>query len=176
MNAVRRSVLEDLRELLTRIRGFCFISRTAERERTEIVFRFAENPVSLQAVDEEENGRRAKLLSVAPPAELHRDFVDRIAGRPPFDEIDFLRQHFFELAERARKRAVGRRCIADHKLRIPHLRRVPELEFRLDESIANQDRIEQILRDIHEEDAQRASETGSPIPDPESPDHGDSGQ
>jgi ribosome-binding factor A len=37
------------------------------------------------------------------------------------------------------------------------LRRVPELEFRFDESIAHQDRIEQILRDIHEEDAQRAS-------------------
>jgi len=43
------------------------------------------------------------------------------------------------------------------------LRRVPELEFRFDESIAHQDRIEQILRDIHEQDAQRASErmTGS---------------
>ena len=37
------------------------------------------------------------------------------------------------------------------------LRRVPEVEFRFDESIANQDRIEQILRDIHEEDAQRAA-------------------
>ena len=55
------------------------------------------------------------------------------------------------------------------------LRRVPELEFRFDESIAHQDRIEQILRDIHEEDAQRAAETESPasdsgsqIPDPES--------
>ena len=48
------------------------------------------------------------------------------------------------------------------------LRRVPELEFRFDESIANQDRIEQILRDIHQEDAQRASEDGSRIPDPES--------
>jgi ribosome-binding factor A len=35
------------------------------------------------------------------------------------------------------------------------LRRVPELEFRFDESIAHQDRIEQILRDLHEEDAQR---------------------
>jgi ribosome-binding factor A len=53
------------------------------------------------------------------------------------------------------------------------LRRVPELEFRFDESIANQDRIEQILRDIHEQDAQRAAEsespaadTGSPNPDP----------
>ena len=35
------------------------------------------------------------------------------------------------------------------------LRRVPELEFRFDESIANQDRIEQILRDLHAEDEKR---------------------
>jgi ribosome-binding factor A len=35
------------------------------------------------------------------------------------------------------------------------LRRVPELEFRFDESIENQDRIEQILRDLKEEEAQR---------------------
>ena len=40
------------------------------------------------------------------------------------------------------------------------LRRVPELEFKFDESIASQDRIEQILRDLHEEEAKRAS-TGS---------------
>ena len=44
------------------------------------------------------------------------------------------------------------------------LRRVPELEFRFDESIERQDRIEQILRDLHEEDAQRAASH-----DPESP-------
>jgi ribosome-binding factor A len=37
------------------------------------------------------------------------------------------------------------------------LRRVPELEFRFDESVGHQDRIEQILRDLHEEDAQRAA-------------------
>ena len=37
------------------------------------------------------------------------------------------------------------------------LRRVPELEFRFDESVAHQDRIEQILRDLHEEDTQRAA-------------------
>jgi ribosome-binding factor A len=43
------------------------------------------------------------------------------------------------------------------------LRRVPELEFRFDESIAHQDRIEQILRDLHEEEAQRA---GSQEQDP----------
>ena len=41
------------------------------------------------------------------------------------------------------------------------LRRVPVLEFRFDESIAHQDRIEQILRDLKEEDAQR-SDRGDP--------------
>ena len=40
------------------------------------------------------------------------------------------------------------------------LRRVPELEFRFDESVAHQDRIEQILRDLHEEDARRAAQDG----------------
>ena len=35
------------------------------------------------------------------------------------------------------------------------LRRVPELEFRFDESVERQDRIEQILRDLHEEEATR---------------------
>src|SRR5688572_2383410 len=45
------------------------------------------------------------------------------------------------------------------------LRRVPELEFRFDESIAHQDRIEQILRDLKEEEAQRASEA-APEKDP----------
>jgi ribosome-binding factor A len=40
-----------------------------------------------------------------------------------------------------------------------NLRRVPELEFRFDESIGHQDRIEQILRDLHEEEAQRQTPT-----------------
>ena len=44
------------------------------------------------------------------------------------------------------------------------LRRVPELEFRFDESVGHQDRIEQILRDLHEEDAQRASQAESQDP------------
>jgi ribosome-binding factor A len=35
------------------------------------------------------------------------------------------------------------------------LRRVPEIEFRFDESIAHQDRIEQILQDLHQEEASR---------------------
>jgi ribosome-binding factor A len=37
-----------------------------------------------------------------------------------------------------------------------NLRRVPEIEFRFDESVGHQDRIEQILRDLHHEEAQRA--------------------
>lgn len=40
------------------------------------------------------------------------------------------------------------------------LRRVPEIEFRFDESVAHQDRIEQILHDLHDEEAQRAAARG----------------
>ncbi len=50
------------------------------------------------------------------------------------------------------------------------LRRVPELTFRFDESIIHQDRIEQVLRDLHEEDAERAkvreTDPASTAPDP----------
>ena len=62
---------------------------------------------------------------------------------------------------KALKRATPffRRQLADRM----RLRRVPELDFRFDESIANQDRIEQILRDLHQEDAQRSA--GSQEPD-----------
>ena len=38
------------------------------------------------------------------------------------------------------------------------LRRVPELHFQFDETIQHQDRVEQILRDLHEEEARRAGE------------------
>jgi ribosome-binding factor A len=38
------------------------------------------------------------------------------------------------------------------------LRRVPELEFRFDESVGHQDRIEKILRDLHEEEARRTED------------------
>ena len=40
------------------------------------------------------------------------------------------------------------------------LRRVPELEFRFDESIQNQERVEQLIREIHDEDARRAQDAG----------------
>jgi len=48
------------------------------------------------------------------------------------------------------------------------LRRVPELEFRFDESIAHQNRIEQVLRDLHAEETRRAGAAPSdtpPLPD-----------
>ena len=35
------------------------------------------------------------------------------------------------------------------------LRRVPELDFRFDQAVEHQDRIEQILRDLHAEEAAR---------------------
>jgi ribosome-binding factor A len=45
------------------------------------------------------------------------------------------------------RRHVGRRL---------QLRRVPELDFRFDESVTHQDRIEQIIQELHEQEAQRA--------------------
>ena len=48
------------------------------------------------------------------------------------------------------------------------LRRVPDIEFRFDEAIQHQDRIEQILRDLREEDAGRAAP-----PDPSHVPHDD---
>ena len=47
------------------------------------------------------------------------------------------------------------------------LRRVPELEFRFDESVGHQDRVEQILRDLHEEEAQRAAAAAAATEDPD---------
>ncbi len=44
------------------------------------------------------------------------------------------------------------------------LRRVPEIEFRFDEAIAHQDRIEQILRDLRDEEAQRVDDGHATAP------------
>jgi ribosome-binding factor A len=54
------------------------------------------------------------------------------------------------------------------------LRRVPELEFRFDESVAHQDRIEQILRDLHQEEEARKQDGAHADDDPaDSPDDDD---
>ena len=54
---------------------------------------------------------------------------------------------------KALERATGffRRRVGDRL----QLRRVPELQFQFDESIGHQDRVEQILRELHEEEERR---------------------
>jgi ribosome-binding factor A len=47
------------------------------------------------------------------------------------------------------------------------LRRVPELQFQFDESIGHQDRVEQILRELHEEEEQRKAAVAGPDRDPD---------
>lgn len=42
------------------------------------------------------------------------------------------------------------------------LRRVPQIDFRFDESVEHQDRVEQILRDLHVQDAERAADQETP--------------
>jgi ribosome-binding factor A len=46
------------------------------------------------------------------------------------------------------------------------LRRVPEVEFRFDEAIQHQDRIEQILRDLKQEEASRAEPDSAAAAEP----------
>jgi ribosome-binding factor A len=62
---------------------------------------------------------------------------------------------------KALERATGffRRRVGDRL----QLRRVPELHFQFDESVGHQDRVEQILRELHEEEERRArvGEAGS---------------
>ena len=69
-----------------------------------------------------------------------------------------------DAARRETARAVGRatpflRRQLGQRLR---LRRVPELEFFYDESIAHQDRIEQIIRELHDEEAERGARENHP--------------
>ncbi len=62
-----------------------------------------------------------------------------------------------------RARVFLRRQIGSHL----RLKRVPELDFMYDESIAGQDRIEQLLNDI------RAGGAGGPVTPPPAPDDDD---
>ena len=54
------------------------------------------------------------------------------------------------------------------------LKRVPELKFHYDEAVAGQDRIEQLLHDIHEADRGRVDNPGDPG-DPGDPGENDGG-
>ena len=67
---------------------------------------------------------------------------------------------------KALERATGflRRHLGDRL----QLRRVPELAFQFDESVMHQDRVEQILRELHDEEEQRKAATSSHRePDPD---------
>jgi len=68
-------------------------------------------------------------------------------------------QQALERATPFLRRQVGQRV---------RLRRVPELEFRLDQAVAHQDRIEQVLRDLHAEEAERLGGPAAAI-DPAGP-------
>jgi ribosome-binding factor A len=65
---------------------------------------------------------------------------------------------------KALERATGffRRRVGDRL----QLRRVPELHFQFDESIGHQDRVEQILRELHEEEERRNATTSPSQADP----------
>jgi ribosome-binding factor A len=54
------------------------------------------------------------------------------------------------------------------------LKRVPELKFQYDEAVAGQDRIEQLLNEIHAADRERGAEDGEPGESGDS-DHSDGG-
>jgi ribosome-binding factor A len=73
--------------------------------------------------------------------------------------------------ERALRRAAPflRRQIA-HRLR---LRRVPEIHFTFDEGVEAQDRVEQLLREIHEQEPQPAEDRAAAPDTGNSPDDGD---
>ncbi|MCX6552962.1 MAG: 30S ribosome-binding factor RbfA [Acidobacteria bacterium] len=49
------------------------------------------------------------------------------------------------------------------------LRRVPELEFRFDQTVEQHDRIERIIHEIHEEDAARRQDAPEPAAPDEAP-------
>lgn len=44
------------------------------------------------------------------------------------------------------------------------LRRVPQIDFRFDEAVEHQDRVEQILRDLHAQEAERAATQAATAP------------
>jgi ribosome-binding factor A len=64
-----------------------------------------------------------------------------------------------EKARKETRKALGRATsfMRRHLGSRLRLRRVPELDFRFDQAVEHQDRIEQILRDLHEEERQRAA-------------------
>ena len=83
-------------------------------------------------------------VKVSPDIQLARVFYTTLGDPEAQDEI----ARALERAKPFFRRKIGGRL---------RLRRVPEIEFRFDETIQRQDRIEQILRDLREEEARRTA-------------------
>ena len=81
-------------------------------------------------------------VKVSPDLQIARVFYTSLGD-------DAARRETAKALERATgffRRRVGERL---------QLRRVPELHFQFDESVGHQDRVEQILRELHEEEERR---------------------
>ena len=83
-------------------------------------------------------------VKVSPDLQVARVFYTSLGDAKTRDET----ARALERATPFFRRQIG------HRLR---LRRVPTIEFRFDETIQQQDRIEKILRDLREEEASRPS-------------------
>ena len=88
-------------------------------------------------------------VKVSPDLQVARVFYTTLGDAQARDET----ARALERAAPFFRRQIGSRL---------RLRRVPEIEFRFDETVQHQDRIEQILRDLREEEAGR---TATPDPD-----------
>ena len=85
-------------------------------------------------------------VKVSPDLQMARVYYTTLGDEPA-------RRETAKALERATgflRRHVGERL---------ELRRVPELTFQFDESVMHQDRVEQILRNLHEEEEQRKAAT-----------------
>ena len=85
-------------------------------------------------------------VKVSPDLQLARVYYTTLGDEPARRET-----------AKALQRATGffRRRVGDRL----QLRRVPEIEFHFDESVGHQDRVEQILRELREEEEQRKAAT-----------------
>ncbi len=83
-------------------------------------------------------------VKVSPDLQVARVFYTTLGDPKARDET----ARALERATPFLRRQIGNRL---------RLRRVPEIEFRFDETIQHQDRIEQILRDLREEEAGRTT-------------------
>ena len=101
-------------------------------------------------------------VKVSPDLQMARVYYTTLGDEPA-------RRETAKALERATgflRRHVGERL---------ELRRVPELKFQFDESVMHQDRVEQILRDLHQEEDQRKAATAADATPPSRERSGEAG-